>query len=384
MRPFVRREAVNLALTAVFVLCLALPFLGLWRRDEANSEKRDLARFPDLAHWRDVKPLTRDIEAFVGDRFGFRQPLLSMKSWLDYHLFGVSASPSVIVGRDGWLFYTADDSLADIEHEVSMEAEDRNAWTTTIRGRGDWLAGRNIAYRLVVAPDKHTVYPDALPARFRSAGLSRLDQIVEALGPSPYLVDLRPALQAFRRSSDLPLYFKTDTHWNGIGAYAAFQAIMRSIGRGPDTPLMTLRPMDFRPSGVTGDMDLALMARLSLPEPLYAADLAGASKCVETTPYDLPAQWPAGEDFPGFQTRCATGRGTVLIFHDSFGDGLFDYLAPQFAHAVYLDGRPSDLQFAVMVGQIKPDLVLEERVERYFSMVPKPDLDAAIAEATKP
>jgi hypothetical protein len=53
---------------------------------------------------------------------------------------------------------------------------------------------------------------------------------------------------------------------------------------------------------------------------------------------------------------------TAVIFHDSFMAALRPFLAQSFRRAVYVQG-PFD---AAVVAREKPDVVLDERVERYL------------------
>ena len=44
----------------------------------------------------------------------------------------------------------------------------------------------------------------------------------------PVIVDLRPALKAARQDQDV--YYKTNTHWNGYGAFIAYTTIINALG----------------------------------------------------------------------------------------------------------------------------------------------------------
>ena len=82
----------------------------------------------------------------------------------------------------------------------------------------------------VVAPNKHTVYPEQLPAGLgRSDTSTRLDQLAAALHErgEPF-VDLRPVLMELKQSRRA--YQRLGTHCNDVGAHAAYLAIGRRLG----------------------------------------------------------------------------------------------------------------------------------------------------------
>ena len=91
-----------------------------------------------------------------------------------------------------------------------------------------WCASRNLALMqeyaalrgaqllFVCAPDKNTVYPEFMPARYvRSTSERNLDRLLASLREQgvPFC-DVRDVL----RNANSLTYYRTDSHWNGYGS----------------------------------------------------------------------------------------------------------------------------------------------------------------------
>ncbi len=99
--------------------------------------------------------------------------------------------------------------------QLQFTPEQLHDWQVLLEKRRDWLARRGIAYVFVVAPDKHTIYPEELPnwvTKVRPQ--TKLDQFYDymhAHSTVPVL-DLREIVRGGKKTC--PTYFQTDTHWN--------------------------------------------------------------------------------------------------------------------------------------------------------------------------
>jgi alginate O-acetyltransferase complex protein AlgJ len=108
---------------------------------ESSTENRTLAPFPTLKSLREVAFLPRMSESYINDRFGMRQQLVHLNGLLHFKL-GLSGTKDVVIGKDGWLFYTADQLMeqhtgADIFTPAELEH-----WVRAMEADRDWLAQR--------------------------------------------------------------------------------------------------------------------------------------------------------------------------------------------------------------------------------------------------
>ena len=347
----------GLALVALLAIGTGLPpLVTLFGRAELPwTEKRRIAPAPalpaTLAAWEAFPPA---FEAFWSDVFGLRGALLGLDSALTKTLLGRLPTNKVVEGRDGWLFYAAGRSLDLYRRALPLGESDLATLAEERRRRADRLAARGIAYLMVIAPDKHTIRADKMPSHLRRrAGPSQLDQVAERMKAAgvPFL-DLRPALLDAQRREET--YFRLDTHWNAIGAHAAHAAILAALGR-PPVP---------RPAFVetTSEGDLAVMAGLPAIERTPGLPPGGVGACDPTVE---PPTTPGGPR----RYRCAGENGRLLLYADSFGEGLVPWLARAFAETTLAGPAPLWTRLLADVERERPDVVVELRVEREIADV---------------
>jgi len=362
------RRTANLVLVLLFFAGVITPCLGTILRLQTGGiagENRPMARRPSLG----VGPrqLPRQIDAWFNDHFGFRNVLVEAHGLIAYGVFGVSSSPDVVPGRDGWLFYAADRIIETRRGLLPFTREELAAWQATLEERRDWLAARRIRYVFTVAPEKSSLYAELLPPALQPVGdQTRADQLLAWMRAhsTVEIVDLREALRAAKALDRI--YHRTDTHWNDLGAFAAY----RSLAEWMQGPFPTVRPLDagefdrqvrITPAGDLAGM-LALMPLLSearttlvpkTPSPLVARDPTAIMKRRTYLPNQEPKVF-----------ECPSGEiASAVVVHDSFVLPMRPFLARHFRRSTFLHAV-----FAPeVIAAERPDLVIEEMVERVLS-----------------
>jgi hypothetical protein len=226
------RTSRGLLVAGLHALLLVPVLSGLVGLPETHNlaEKRALAVAPVWRPWR-VADWTSQAEAWLNDHFPQRARLVAWNSALrQRYLEGSSAS--VIVGRDGWLYFAGNGTADDLLGRAPLSPDQLRQWAEVLSGRKAWLAQRGIRYLFVVAPNKSTIYPEHLPLILRW-GLrpGRLEQLLRYLREQTDVpvLDLRPTLLGVKESE--PAYWPWDSHWNGYGLLAASDEINRAINR---------------------------------------------------------------------------------------------------------------------------------------------------------
>lgn len=98
--------------TILFIGLIFTPIIisALFPRDfqmVSKSENRRLAARP-VFDINLLDPYPKRFESFYNDHFIYRSQLLSYHSFINYFFFHQSPNPDmVVVGRDGWLFYSS-------------------------------------------------------------------------------------------------------------------------------------------------------------------------------------------------------------------------------------------------------------------------------------
>lgn len=348
------RRAARLVVVT-FAAALAAPLAGTIGRigTDTPAAESSLARDrqPGLFAWLD----------YFDTHFGFRQQLVHAHALASIRAMNVSPSPTVIKGRDGWLYYADDDALEDYESSSPMSDAELRDWANALVSTRDALRAQGIAYLFVLAPDKHVIYPEHLPASIhRVRPMYRMDELIEYLHAQTDLtvLDLRPALLSRKEMEQV--YFRTDTHWNDAGAFAAYQAILGAAAQAvpglvPQTRAMFTEVDRDEPGGDLADM---LGVSEALPERSRYLEPKRPRRARLLEPPTLRE----GYEVARVVTEVPDSRlPRLVMFRDSFATRLIPLLSEHFGRAVYQWQNDVDLD---LVAQEKPALVIHEMVGR--------------------
>lgn len=322
-----KKRLVSLLFAGLFLLLCLIPSVGLAVTGGAKAGANEvLAAKPALTR-RDGSfnfNVLSDLADYVGGRFFLRQEAVTGWARLNAALFGRSVTDSVILGKDGWLYY--EPTLADYTRSDPMT--DRELWCAarTLFLIQEQAEKAGASFLFTVAPNKNSLYDGGMPSLTRLEGegnAERLRALLADMGVQ-YL-----DLFAVFRGEDETLYFPTDSHWNGLGAALAADAILSALGREG-----TYFAGPFSASRHTGD----------LCEMLYPAGKATEADFAYAPGFTFTAS-SQNPDNPAI-TAQGPGEGRLLMYRDSFGRNLYPYLAESFAESEFSrrnDYAPGDL-----------------------------------------
>ena len=367
-------RSADRVLVLAFLACIALPGLltplGVGRSDPSRNGEA-LVSAPVLRGPRGIGSWLEACQAWLRVSFGLRQTMIGWDAGLKMRLaLSASVGSPVTLGREGWLFYLVRRGTQGVRPELDFTQDELERWAGWLESRQRWLAERGVDFVLVVAPNKETIYPDLLPGELAAARpRSRMDVLLDRLraGGKVQVVDVRPALREARREGSpfrsWPLYYRTDSHWNELGALLATRAVLDELKpRFPGLDVPADRDIALA-SEATGAGDLARMQGLQgqLSDVRVRATVQGR-RCS----FDLGGgTFSQGVETPLFSEKTLQCPGApirrALVLHDSMMMGMLPALAPAFERSVW---RLSTSLEQGLVEQEKPDLVLLEFVER--------------------
>jgi hypothetical protein len=371
------RFSKTLVLTLLFAGLICAPTLDwLLRLDRAaqTDEKRLLASFPGYTGINHLRDFLAGLNLYFDDHFGFRRRLVHANNHWKRQLFHTPPTSNVVIGRDGWLYFGEGRML---DHYTGIERftqPDLDAWQKLLEQRRDWLVRRGCQFAFVIAPDKQSVYPEHLPAWLECGDKpGKMEQFFTHMSThsTVHVVDLRPALLAAK--STAPVYLKTDTHWNKLGAFVAYEHLVGELSHEipgiKPLPLTAFacKQIPYRPGDLAellGDaagnetqyFEFTPLPPLTLIDPVPAPDL-------------LPKHWNKGTR-PTVTTNPA-GAGTVVVFQDSFVRHWRPLVAHHFRRVIYI---PECVFEPDVLEREKPELVIHEMVERNFNVLDPRDL----------
>ncbi|WP_061296605.1 alginate O-acetyltransferase AlgX-related protein [Herbidospora cretacea] len=246
-------------------------------------------------------------DAWATAHMPLRQQAVRANVFLTESLFGHAPAyghgyPKVIEGEDDWLYFG--DDVTEACHQRRPISETIDA----LRRLGERVEAAGKRFVLTVAPDKTTISPQWLPARFpgRRCLLDRKAEFWTALQAAnlPGYVDLRTPLEQLQRETGKPAYWRTDSHWTDRAAALYAAEVARALD--PD---------------LAAETDLVFTGQAHREGDL--GPLLGAPREELIDRYEL-----ARDGAPRYEPK------TVLI-GDSFTRNSMPWLRPYFANLTY-------------------------------------------------
>jgi alginate O-acetyltransferase complex protein AlgJ len=369
--PLMRRIA-NRLFAAVFLLSIFVPLVGVflhWDSAESNENRR-LSSLPGAPRTlAQITSFSDNFLSFYRDHFGLRNTLTRAVALARVRGLGDDTGGEVLLGKEGWLFLRPDgDSNLIATRGLNPLTESQlDAWQSVLEKRRAYLAARGIPYLLVIPPDKPSIYPEFLPDNYAPLiHVSRLDQLLARLrdSHSPVdVVDVRPALLAAKPSH--LLFHPTDTHWNDWGAFIAYQQIIIQVQKIlPQWHIVPQTRDDFfigKPTPWPGD----LARMMDMPDKYPETDVPLLRK----KPYPTPDELAIRNNVVTIDNHDRS-LPSIVFYRDSFAIALVPMLGPHFNRIVYAFHYTMD---PALIAQSKPDLVIDEFLERNLFLDPPKD-----------
>ena len=220
------KKTLQIVYIAVFLLlcCVPMvlkPFFGGAKAigNEAENE------FPKLMDENGVnRSFSTEADAWFTKQNPLRVPLINAENTLRLSLLHGSSN-GVIQGERGWLF--SEETLDDY-FGVTLSPRALYSLAKTVRLTQDAAEREGSRFVFTVVPNKNTLYPQYMPARYikgESSNLSLLRQYLDKLGV--HWLDMEQALAGQEKE----LYLRDDTHWNNLGALYGYNAVMDALER---------------------------------------------------------------------------------------------------------------------------------------------------------
>lgn len=327
-------------------LILSAPLLLLPFAQDTSAEKRPLSQFPELVAEEGLNTeFFSKMDTWLAEHFPFRSAVISANNLLKATLFGVSDEEQVIVGKNGWLYFSQ--TLPDYFGENEMTEAEIQQIVTTLSLIEEAVTQFGAEFVFAVAPNKNTIYPQYMPSYYQPAqNATNLDRLTALLREESFFVDLQ---SAFSGSAE-QLYHARDSHWNNLGASIAWREMMAAAGRTDDL----LHGANYTwNQNWRGDLEDMIFPAFSYMD--WQADFQ-----VDWT-YQITSNFRSEEDIL-ITTENESGEGSLLMMRDSFGNSLLPFFAQSYEYALFSRAVPYDLR-----EMDTYDTVIIEIVERNLS-----------------
>ncbi len=346
-----------------FAVCAVPGVMLLQSSGEASSsaEKRQLAEMPAFQTENGAynQNWSSEFQAYVSDHFGFRQELVSLDSHLKADLFHVSAEEKVIIGKDGWLFYSP--TVNDFLRKATVSELGIQNIVHNLEMMQEFTEQQGSQFVLAVVPNKNSVYPEYMPDNYYHNNnlCNNYQNLHSALEKSQVNYAFLSSYFYDYAKYDMlpePFYHKLDTHWNNNGALIGYRAIMDSTGLEYQNYASAKSHIE---QNWKGDLQNMLFPDSPVLDDNYIYDI--------DFQYSYQGRYHDSDDIT-INTRNDAGTGSLLMFRDSFGAAIIPYFSQNFQTARYSRARPNPLYH---LEDTHFDIVVLEIVERNIAWLQK-------------
>lgn len=295
----------------------------------------------------------------------------------NYSLYsiGVSANKSkTILGKNGWMFlgddYNNVFTKSNPSHAVNSDDVKNNE--LFIKSLSEIANVFNSDFIYLTAPNKHSIYGEHLDSRLDSH-----DQTYSYYknNAKPVRSNLTDYLLSIKNKIAPDLYFKTDTHWNSLGALYGYDYLMNTQGLQKYNKLDM--PSEFNETEVPSG-DLAKL--LNIHDFINDKDIDYSKKrsirisktnlnTGETTSIYLQENLKSSAIHNPIKISNpeALNKLSILWLRDSFGDAMSPHMHATFSevtHQHFKVALENSDNLKLLIASLKPDFIILSAVER--------------------
>lgn len=299
--------------------------------------------------------------------FPLKEDLFQIYAFIKENIYQTNAVPTKVIDtKNGWLFCGDDysDNLSESKGILTFSEKELDQITDNIRERNKWFTKNGIDFYIAIAPNKETIYGDMIPIK-KSNKKTKREQVRElCLEKSIQHIDLG---ELFPENPTTRLYHKTDTHWNEIAGFYAYQAIMNQLEtKYPNKGLVPKSIHQFKievdSTHLVGDLNDMIKRHRTEAYIGLNYTLSNPAKAVEI---EKQLQIPEGCVInPLVYERRFTSAVNdlkILIFGDSFFPYTTKFINEHFGETVVIWNQKFNPD---LILNEKPDIVILEIVER--------------------
>ena len=215
----------------VMGICVLPTVVMPWQKAESVGNEQ-LAELPELLD-EDGKfnsKVLNEFSDYFADHFGFRHEMITLNDQLTGKLFQDLDSSSVLLGRDGWLFYKS--TLEDYTGTDLFTPRQSYAAAHVLQLMQEYSEENGIRFYFTVAPNKNLLYGSQMPSRYAAAQTRSIERLKQQMAQqNVHYIDLYETLSGTGEQ----LYYRLDSHWNMQGAQLAAQTLLKELkGTAPD------------------------------------------------------------------------------------------------------------------------------------------------------
>ncbi len=252
--------------------------------------------------------------------------------------------PEVSAGSTGISYYDAYLVVDDVAYEYyNYDDAAAASYAKLVSRTANALQGETTVYSMVIPTAIGVTFPDNVEYS-RENQAQRLQEIYSKMDSSVVAVNIFDKLMAHRNEY---LYYRTDWHWTGVGAYYGYERFCEVKGVAPYT--MAQREEHLY-EGYKGPF-----SAVSTPDDIYAYEPYYKEQVtmVFTDTNGNSMEWPvinqgsaywavfaAGDQpYAKFTNTAVTDESVAIVVKESFGNALMSYICDHYSTVYEIDYR---------------------------------------------
>ena len=352
------KKAFQIGFILVVFLLILFPFVLMpFFHNDTNSEKRELSSMPSIINSEGSFNVNfmSEFGNYFEEHFAFRTELIAFNNSLNRTLL-TSGSDSVIVGNDGWLFYSGSKNDYERKDQLSDRALQNIAHNLSLLQR--YCESQGSKFVFVCPPNKNELYSNKMPYYYiKGEGESNWKRLVQYLDEyNVNYVDLYSLL----KSDSETLYLKTDSHWNTKGAYLATNAILENLQIESGNTSVNL----VSASNLTGDLESLINPLNPTKEEDFYIQGINDGEGFKGTSWSFKNGTAVEDSTVETNSEGKSAYGSLLMYRDSFANALIPLFSSKFNYAYYSKLVPYN---TLLIQDQKPGVVVVERAQRHLS-----------------
>lgn len=313
----------------------------------------DDEKFPTLSFNDPTKSIT-DFNKYYDDNYGLKTELID--SYMTFKLQVLHDNPlpnRVLIGKEGWYFLgnQFNELLNDSFGNYPFSISELETIANNIKTIKDKLESKGIDFHIVVPPNKHRVYSEMLPYRI-SEKPTRLETLNSYLKKEIdfEILDLRDTLIS-AKGKEL-LYYKTNTHWNDLGAFVGYQKTLNTLNLGVPTESISDYTIEYKPIK-RGDITEMINLKFNESAVFMSKKITSDITRLKSKRHHLHFKNP-------------TKTKKLVMYRDSFSNAWIQFFNESFGETIYFRGY--NINYGI-INKEKPDVIVFEIIERELSTI---------------
>ena len=378
----------SILILVVFCGFLFIGYLFVNSETVLTSERRKVTGFHMLTSLKkqEIKDFFSRLDLFIADRLLFKDRIFKTVSALHADYFFDFDISKAVKGKENWYFIGNSFGRVIDKHTADIPSPGREtlAHIQEMAELKEFAGSLDSAFFYVICPDKHGIYHEYLPDYLAGKNHEEhryVNKVIPLLRADKInVIDLYSIIKSSKQAGNL--YYRTDTHWNMLGASIGFDEIYRTMevklpdGKLKDMARLPKYSLEKIPStngdlvSIGGFYSAALKdddnyALVYKPDSGIVWKIDGKEQTGPVSKGKLINNAKAGNPI-GMHNPNAINKMKLVVIGDSFFEALSPFFNASFSDIVYITHAIPVQDKKHVIRKFRPDVVVYETVERYI------------------